>query len=952
MLKSSKTKLHRLMLIICCILVVLLSSIATAAGESTQERRTLRIGSFAQDGINMKDENGNLYGYNFDFWKLARRYMDYRLEFVGYDKTWQEMLQMLQNGEIDIIINAQKSPEREARFAFSQPTGVTSGLLNVRADNTKFKPGDYSTYNGMHIGAFLDDQSFNLFKSWAKDKGFTYTVTFYDSSDHLYEAFHKGEVEAIVANAFRKPQGERTLDMFFVNNIYAIVRKDDTKLLNDFNYAIEQMNANDGDWVHKLLYRYVNESDIPKLGFSKKEQELIRQYQAGEKQLVVTCWTDRAPISYVENGELKGILPELFALAMKKANIPYTIKIAKNSEEYERMCLNGTVDAVMDWHHDNLRLADNRDYATTGKILDARLTLLKRNDLKEAPRIFAVEKRYGLPNVEEKLVRNAQILWTNSVQESIKAVRDGKADATYLYYYMVLNYLNQNNYNNLSYEIVDKMPVDFHIALTQSVNHELSGLLNKCLQDISYEERNQIISKYTNYNAKDIDLITYATHNPRLMFFFFAFILAASLGFLLMYTRLHEKKRLLAQEQAYAVSQAKLAEEAQAANKSKTNFLFNMSHDIRTPMNAIIGFTNLAQNTKCTTDQIHAYLGKILVASHHLLSLINDILEMSRIESGKITLERTPTSWSETMQEIHTIMQEQIDSRNQNFKINISPLANDIIMLDKLRMEQVLVNLISNASKYTQEGGNITVDLTQKLSRQTDFADYTITVTDNGMGMSEDFVKRIFTPFERANNSTVSKIQGTGLGMSITKSILDLAGAKISVKSKLGEGTEITVSNTVRLCTDAEIAAQTAKKLQTLESDISQADFKGKRILLVEDNKLNREIASTMLVQTGLLVEEAEDGSIAVQMLQAAAPGYYDIVLMDIQMPIMDGYEATKKIRSLADTRLAKIPIIAVSANAFEEDKTASLAAGMDGHIAKPINMHELLSVMQKFINK
>ena len=952
MLKSTKPKLHRLILIFGCILVVLLSCIATAAGEGTHIRRTIRIGSFAQDGINMKDENGKLLGYNTDLWKLARRYMDYRLEFVGYDKTWQDMLQMLQDGEVDILINAQKSPEREALFAFSQPTGVTSGLLNVRADNSKFIAGNYSTYNGMHIGAFRDDQTFKLFEKWAQSKVFTYKVTFYDSSDHLYDAFHKGEVEAIIANAFRKPQGERTLDMFFVNNIYAIVRKDDTKLLADFNYALEQMNANDGDWVHKLLYRYASENNVPRLSFSDRERELIRQYQSGEKQLVVTCWTDRAPISYVEDGKLKGILPDIFELIMKKANIPYTVKIAKSSEEYEKMCLDGSVDAIIDWRHDNLALADNRDYSTTSNILDARLTLLKRNDLKEAPQIFAVERRYGLPNAEEKLVHNSQIFWTNSVEESIKAVADGKADATYLYYYMVLYHLNQKNYNNLSYEIIDKLPLDFHIAFTQGVNHELSGLLSKCIRDISYEERNQIINKYTNYSAKDMDFLTYIMHNPKLLFFFFAVILAASLCFLFLYTRLHEKKRLLVQEQAYAVSQAKLAEEAQAANKSKTNFLFNMSHDIRTPMNAIIGFANLAQNTKCTTEQIHAYLGKILVASHHLLSLINDILEMSRIESGKITLDRTPTSWSETMQEIHTIMQEQIDSKHQHFSISISPLANDIIMIDKLRLEQVLVNLISNASKYTPEGGSISVELEQKLSRETGYADYRITVTDNGMGMSEDFVKRIFTPFERANNSTVSKIQGTGLGMSITKSILDLAGAKISVKSKLGEGTEITVSNTVRLCTDAEIAARAAQKQQSLESEISQADFKGKRILLVEDNKLNREIASTMLAQTGLIVESAEDGSVAVEMVQGSAPGYYDLILMDIQMPIMDGYEATKKIRALSDKRLAQIPIVALSANAFEEDKKASLAAGMDGHIAKPINMHELLIIMHKFINK
>ena len=447
-----------------------------------------------------------------------------------------------------------------------------------------------------------------------------------------------------------------------------------------------------------------------------------------------------------------------------------------------------------------------------------------------------------------------------------------------------------------------------------------------------------------------MDFVTYIAYNPQMTLLFFVFILAISLGFLLLYMRLHEKKRLLAQEQAYAVKQEQLAEAAQAANKSKTSFLFNMSHDIRTPMNAIIGFANLAQNAKCSTEQMHSYLSKILVASQHLLSLINDILEMSRIESGKITLEPAPTNWSEMLQELQTIMQEQIESKKQSFTISIAPLTHDYVMIDKLRMEQVLVNLVSNASKYTPEHGSIRVELAQYPADKPNHALYKISVIDNGMGMSEDFVKKIFSPFERANNSTVSKIQGTGLGMSITKSIVDLANGTIDVKSKLGEGTEIIVAVTLRLCTDAETAARNAKQLDKQQAQAEQPDFRGKRLLVVEDNKLNREITVTILEQTGIITEQAEDGSVAVKMVQEAAPGYYDLILMDIQMPIMDGYEATKQIRALPDKRLAQLPIIAVSANAFEEDKKASLAAGMDGHIAKPINVPDLFALMQKLI--
>lgn len=953
MLKKIQAKLliaSRALLVFCCTLFILLTTIAPAAGEPTHERRTVRVGVLAQDGLCQKDANGRLSGYTIDLWQMANRYMDVKVEYVGYGKNWNELLQMLEHGELDILTNAQKSPEREQIFAFTKPTGVTSGLLNVRADNTKFIAGDYATYNGMRIGTFRKDRSYEIFKKWAQEKGFTYQTTFYDTSTELYAAFRRGEVEAIVANSFCRHEEERTLDMFYTNNIYGIVRKDDTQLLNEFNYALNQMNASEGDWVHMLLYKYVNQARAVQTVFSQREQELIRQYQSGEKKLIVGVWTDRAPLSYVENGKLKGILPELFDKIMQKAGIPYTIKLPKDKADYEKMCLDGSVDVIMDWRHDNIPLAEERDYALSKKYLDTRIVLLKRNTLKGQPHTFAVENTTRLSNVEDKLVDDANVFLTNNVDESIRAVAYGKADATYLYYYMALYYLNQGSYKNLVYEILDNPGPDVHIAFTAGVSHELSGIISKCISQISNEERTQIINKYTTFQPQNMDFVTYIAYNPQMTLLFFVFILVISLGFLLMYMRLHEKKRLLAQEQAYAVKQEQLAEAAQAASKSKTSFLFNMSHDIRTPMNAIIGFANLAQNAKCSTEQMHSYLSKILVASQHLLSLINDILEMSRIESGKITLEPAPTSWNEMLQELQTIMQEQIESKKQSFTISIAPLTHDYVMIDKLRMEQVLVNLVSNASKYTPERGSIRVELAQYPADKPNHALYKISVIDNGMGMSEDFVKKIFSPFERANNTTVSKIQGTGLGMSITKSIIDLANGTIDVKSKLGEGTEIIVAVTLCLCTDAEIATLNAKQLDNPQAQAEQPDFKGKRLLVVEDNKLNREITVTILEQTGIITEQAEDGSVAVKMVQEAAPGYYDLILMDIQMPIMDGYEATKQIRALPDKRLAQLPIIAVSANAFEEDKKASLAAGMDGHIAKPINVPDLFALMQKLI--
>ncbi len=516
---------------------------------------------------------------------------------------------------------------------------------------------------------------------------------------------------------------------------------------------------------------------------------------------------------------------------------------------------------------------------------------------------------------------------------------------------------------------------------------------------------------------------------------------------------------------------------AQHANRAKTTFLNNMSHDIRTPMNAIIGFTSLAATHIDNTEQVQDYLAKITTSSNHLLSLINDVLDMSRIESGKVKIEEKETSLPEIMHDLKTIVQADISSKQLEFFIDTADVVNEHVLCDKLRLNQVLLNLLSNAMKFTKPGGIVSVRILQKGNAAEGCASYDFQVKDTGIGMSKEFLEHVFEPFEREQTSTVSGIQGTGLGMAITKNIVDMMGGTISADSEVGKGSTFTVSLQFKTCSgsvrqevipelnglralvaddDFNTCSSVTKMLSTigmrpdwttsgkeavlrtrlaeeqndsyaayiidwlmpdmngievvrrirgiigeetpiiiltaydwsdieeearnagvtgfcskpiflselrevLESPFASPDsepdeqeengsFEGKKILLVEDNELNQEIAVEILQEAGFVLDMADDGAVAVEKMKAAEPGQYDLILMDIQMPIMDGYEATGQIRKLENPNLARIPIIAMTANAFDEDRKAALDAGMNGHIAKPIDVPKLLEVLGEIL--
>ena len=388
---------------------------------------------------------------------------------------------------------------------------------------------------------------------------------------------------------------------------------------------------------------------------------------------------------------------------------------------------------------------------------------------------------------------------------------------------------------------------------------------------------------------------------------------------------------------------------AESASHAKTMFLSNMSHDIRTPMNAIIGFTTLALNHISEQAMVKTYLDKIKSSSNHLLSLINDVLDMSRIESGKMKINKTVSTVEKIVGDVDTVMQSQIQMKHLEYSLIKRGNLTRPVMMDGLRLNQILINIVGNAVKYTPEYGKVQFMITEMPSISDNTSSYHFRIKDNGIGMSKKFLEKIFTPFERDENKAIAKIQGTGLGLAITKSLVDIMEGSIFVKSEEGKGSEFLICFDLENAKEGELSVE-EKKENVYESSVIDS-FKGVRVLLVEDNELNREIATELLKTVGFILDEAENGSQAVQMVNDSPAGYYKVILMDVMMPVMNGYESTKKIRSLEDKAKANVPIIAMTANAFEEDKNQAIECGMDKFVSKPFDINDLLVKLKEMID-
>jgi signal transduction histidine kinase/CheY-like chemotaxis protein/ABC-type amino acid transport substrate-binding protein len=976
-----------------------------AAAETASQPRTVKVGFFALDGYHEMDEEGKRSGYGYDFFHLTQKYVNLNYEYVGYDKSWEENLQMLLDGEIDIVTSAHKTEERMELFDFSMPIGTSAIDINTRATENCYVPGDYSTYDGMTLGLMAGNSENEAVEEFAKKNGFSYRAKYYDNSAQLKEALESGEVDAVATTSLRKMENEKVLSEFDVQEFYAIVRKGDTELLDQINYAIAQLNSSEGDWKNTFYYNNYTANNYASLTFTEEEQRFIERYSTGGEQLIIALDNEWKPFSWKEGDEYIGILPEYIQACMELCGINYAYYdydgnvfsvTAENMQNVDMYACYGLPDDT-----------DGTGLLASATMLENGAAYLQRRD---SEKIQTIAISATTPNLNTRLEDEPGITIVEypDTDAAKQAVIDGKADAAFLYGYDAEYTVNQDRTGKLAFSMLPDEPIEIMAVISDDSDHTLMSILMKCINYLPDTQKSSIISKYVSFSVSQMTLTDYIVMHPIIaagICVLMGIVLLVLIFILLrnrtekryrqelegtvdeitqLNTQLRDNQEKL--EEASAEQEAQLEEitalndeletkqekleetsaeqeaqleeitalndeleekqgkleearrQAEAANDAKTSFLFNMSHDIRTPMNAIIGFADLLDKHQDEPEKRADYLKKIQDSSAVLLSIINNVLEMARIEKGTLAIDEVAWSAEQFNDTLYSVFEDMMEQKKIEFTRQIK-VQHSYVLCDPIKLREVFINILSNAYKYTNPGGKVHMKLEEIPSYRDGYAMYQTTISDTGIGMAEEFIPHIFEEFSRENNTTDNKIEGTGLGMPIVKRLIDFMEGTIEVKSKKGEGSTFIVT----------IPHKIAEKSDLVENTTSEIDtelFKGKRILLAEDNELNAEIAIEILNEAGFEVDRAEDGQICVDMLQKADDFFYDVILMDIQMPNLNGYEATKAIRALTNPAKAKIPIIAMTANAFEEDKRDAKNAGMNGHLAKPVNVRELYKTL------
>ena len=1061
-------------------LLLLLSAVLPVkAAAETASAKVVRVGSF-EDTFNYVNEKGARKGYGYELLETLSGYAGWQFEYVTCD--WSDCFEKLKNGEIDIIGGISYTEDRTQEMLFSdEPMGVEKYYLYADLSRADISASDFKTLNGKKIGVLMGTEPEVMLAEWEEKYGLKTEHVNISNNEDVKQKLANHEIDCFVSleESFWAERGISTITRVGESGIYYAINKNRPDIKEELDDAMRALDEAVPFYTADLYKRYFSMDYTPIL--TGEEKAWLREHGAIRMGFLTS---DRGVSTFdPATGEFTGVITDYIQFAadcLGNQELEFQL-VGYDSKEAELDALkSGEIDMI--FHCDqNPNLAEEYHFACTNTTWTSNLMAVTNKqhfNENNVNRIAVPQNKLSLKKYLAFYYPQWEIVDCDTQEDAARLVKDGQADC------FVTGISSENKYSKKYsfYSVPLVNPVRSCFAVN-SGNRSLLSILNKTIKAMPVNMLAGALAMYKS-SARKVTLSDFIKDNFFKVMLISSIAVAVVLLTILMLLQKARKAEAAARKAASDTQElnAKLqvaVEKAESANRAKSTFLSNMSHDIRTPMNAIIGFTTLALSNIDDTDRVKDYLGKTLASSNHLLSLINDVLDMSRIESGKIHLEEVEVNLSDVLHDLKTIVSGQIYAKQLELYMDAMDVTDEDVYCDKTRLNQILLNLLSNAIKFTPAGGTVSVRVRQLAGKVRGCGQYEFRIKDNGIGMSQEFAQKIFEPFERERTSTVSGIQGTGLGMAITKNIVDMMGGTIEVQTAQGKGTEFTVCVPMRAQTEqrpvekiteleglkalvvdddfntcdsvtkmlvkvgmraewtlsgkeavlrarqsiemsdvyhayiidwrlpdmngievtrqirslhddtpiiiltaydwsdieveakaAGVTAFCAKPMfmsdlrETLMSALGQkpadavqrllpeknADFKGKHILLVEDNELNREIAQEILREYGFLVDSAENGAVAVEKVSTAAPGSYDLVLMDVQMPIMDGYTATRKIRALDDPARAKLPILAMTANAFDEDRRNALESGMNGFLSKPIVIDDLVQELRKIL--
>ena len=896
-------------------------------GNTTQvieeENKTVRVGYFPYANFQEGGYGEHKQGAGYEYLQKISYITGWKYEYVY--GSFKECLDMLADGEIDILGNVSYTPERAESIDYSTyAAGTERYWIYTREDHTDLMDGDPKQMNGCRIGVADGSYQKELLEKWLDSNQIQAEVVVCKGYDEMIEKLDADELDALVIPVLSVNSDFIAIANIGASDCYFGVSKSRPDLLKELNSAMEEINNTETDYSSKLYARYEGKAVINYV-LNKEEKQWL---DAHENTIRVGYLKDNLPFCGEENGKLTGILGTVLDTVQEKYKITIKAVPCSTGVEMNEALQSGKIDIagpiIQDFY-----TQEQFQVVLTDAIFDITpVVIYKGKEYSSSLSTIAVTENSLYSGLMVSLLfPDAEIKQYDTQEECLEAVANGKVGATVVPSSKI-NLLNESPLTqSLSFaEMAKRQELGM---FTTRENRRAATIINKAIEQSS-NVLNGVVLAQNSVSEKEMTLQDILAEHAGLVIGV-SFVIIFVLLLLVYSLSVSRKKQMEA---------LKEAQDANAANIAKTTFLNHMSHDLRTPMNAIVGFTDIAMKRK-PDKEVENCLKKIRQSSEYLMTLINDVLDISRIESGKLEYKPVPTDLRDMINTVLSIAKGYMENRDLNLYVSREKLKTPYVMADELRIREVLLNIISNAVKFTKDGGTISFAAENAPGNDENHIIVRYRISDTGIGMSEEFQTRIFDEFSQENGGARTSYKGAGLGMAIAKQYVDLMGGKIEVSSRKGIGSTFTVE--IPLLIAEQILSEKEEKLR------KDMDLHGLHVLLAEDNDLNAEIAEAILERAGLRIERVENGIQCVNRILKMPAGTYDMIFMDIQMPQMDGYKATQTIRNLPDKDKACIPIIAMTANAFAEDKKKTMEAGMNAHLSKPLNVPELMDTIRKF---
>ena len=925
-------------------LLLLLSAVLPVkAAAETAPAKVVRVGSF-EDTFNYCNEKGARKGYGYELLQTLSGYTGWQFEYVTCD--WSDCFEKLENGEIDIMGGISYTEDRAEEMLFSdEPMGEEKYYLYADLSRADISASNFKTLNGKKVGVLMGTEAEVMLTEWEEKYGIKTQHVNISNNEDVKQKLANHEIDCFVSleESLWAELGISTITRVGKSGIYYALNKDRSDLKEELDDAMRALDEAAPFYTADLYKRYFSLDYKPIL--TGEEKAWLRKHGAIRMGFLTS---DSGVSTYnPATGEITGTIIDYIQFAadcLGNQELEFQL-VGYDDKEAELNALkSGEIDMI--FHFDQSpNLAEEYRVACTNTTWTSNMMVVTNKQFfneNKVNRVAVPQNKISLTRYLAFYYPQWEIVDCDTQEDAIKLVKDGQADC------FVTGVSSEEKYskNYGFYSVPLPNPANSCFAVNNG-NRSLLSILNKTIKAMPTNMLTGSLAMYKSSSRK-VTLSDFIKDNFFKVMLISSIAVAVVLLTILMLLQKARKAEAAARKAASDTQElnAKLqvaVEKAESANRAKSTFLFNMSHDIRTPMNAIIGYADLASRHLDDPAKLKKYMENIQVCGQNLLVLLSNVLDLARIENDKTEIEYSVSDVEKDFRNCIAMFQNQADSKGQTLTVT-THLLHPYVYADIPHLTEVCTNLVSNAVKYTGVGGTIRCDVTQKPGEKEGWCNMVVTVADNGIGMSQEFQKHIFEPFERERTSTVSKVEGSGIGMGIVKKLVGLMSGTVEVESKIGVGSTFTVTIPSRIASQEETQA----KRETTPSD--EKSLCGVKILLTEDNDLNAEIATELLREEGCTVDRAKDGVECVDMLEKAANGTYRLILMDIQMPVMNGYDAAKKIRRMDDPQKAGIPIIAMTANAFSEDKQAALDAGMNDHIAKPINMNILVPTIQKYL--